>query len=323
MNMAKKLQVFVSSTFADLRDERQAVVEAILKAGHIPAGMELFAAGDKSQLEIIKRWIQESDVFMLILGGRYGTIEPESKKSYIHVEYEYAASLENKPHFAAIMDEKYLDEKIKTYGKSVIEDTNPLLLRAFKEQVKSKICRFFKSAEELRSIVFESLLDIERNRQLVGWVRANELSGPAPLIEENKQLRASNSQLQNELIEVKEQLPSEETYNGYDFPEVIKRLEHSQVQISKEYKETLNITITMVSRLNLFWEFRKELSFGEPATSPLGTWLSKNVLPELALYGLVNRREGNAQITGLGHSLIRQMERNGKDRGMFHLRVGI
>jgi Domain of unknown function (DUF4062) len=45
----KKLQVFVSSTYNDLLAERQAVVEAILMAGHIPAGMELFAAGDRSQ----------------------------------------------------------------------------------------------------------------------------------------------------------------------------------------------------------------------------------------------------------------------------------
>ena len=59
----KKLQVFVSSTYQDLKAERQAAVEAILSAGHIPAGMELFAAGDKSQMEYIKQWINESDVF--------------------------------------------------------------------------------------------------------------------------------------------------------------------------------------------------------------------------------------------------------------------
>jgi len=46
----KRLQVFVSSTFSDLREERQAAVEAILSAGHIPAGMEL------SQQETNPRW---------------------------------------------------------------------------------------------------------------------------------------------------------------------------------------------------------------------------------------------------------------------------
>ncbi len=74
----KRLQVFVSSTFSDLRHERQAAVEAILTAGHIPAGMELFAAGDESQMEVIKQWIDESDVYLLILAGRYGSIEQKS-----------------------------------------------------------------------------------------------------------------------------------------------------------------------------------------------------------------------------------------------------
>ncbi len=72
--MDKKLQVFVSSTYTDLIEERQAAVEAILDAGHIPAGMELFKAG-KSQMETIYKWIDESDVYILILGGRYGTVE--------------------------------------------------------------------------------------------------------------------------------------------------------------------------------------------------------------------------------------------------------
>jgi hypothetical protein len=90
MAQKKKLQVFVSSTFSDLQEERQAAVEAILTAGHIPAGMELFAAGDESQMNVIKRWIDESDAYMLILGGRYGSIEPMTQKSYIQLEYEYA-----------------------------------------------------------------------------------------------------------------------------------------------------------------------------------------------------------------------------------------
>ena len=84
----KKLQVFISSTYTDLIDERQAAVEAVLDAGHIPAGMELFKAGNDTQLSTIKRWIDESDVYLLILGGRYGSIEEDSGKSYTHLEYE-------------------------------------------------------------------------------------------------------------------------------------------------------------------------------------------------------------------------------------------
>src|ERR1051325_9754475 len=104
MAQKKKLQVFVSSTYTDLREERQAAVEAILTAGHIPAGMELFAAGDESQMNVIKRWIDESDGYLLFLGGRYGILEPNSRKSYIHLEYDYAVE-RGKPLFAVVIEE--------------------------------------------------------------------------------------------------------------------------------------------------------------------------------------------------------------------------
>ena len=68
----RRLQIFVSSTYNDLKVERQAAIEAILSAGHIPAGMELFTSGDESQMKVIEQWIDESDIYLLILGGRYG-----------------------------------------------------------------------------------------------------------------------------------------------------------------------------------------------------------------------------------------------------------
>ena len=88
--MPRKYQVFVSSTYVDMQSERQAAVEAILAAGCIPAGMELFCAGDESQWEVIQRWIDDSDIFLLLLGGRYGSIEPATGKSYTHREYDHA-----------------------------------------------------------------------------------------------------------------------------------------------------------------------------------------------------------------------------------------
>ena len=86
----KKFQVFISSTYRDLIEERQAAVEAVLQAGHFPVGMELFTADNQPQWNIIKKWIDESDVFLLIMGGRYGSLNEVAKKSYVHMEYEYA-----------------------------------------------------------------------------------------------------------------------------------------------------------------------------------------------------------------------------------------
>ena len=50
-------------------------------------------------MKTIRKWIDESDVYMLILGGRYGSIDEESDLSYTELEYKYALS-KNMPVFA-------------------------------------------------------------------------------------------------------------------------------------------------------------------------------------------------------------------------------
>ena len=171
--MKKKLQLFISSTYEDMKIERQAAVAAILAAGHIPAGMELFTAGDKSQIETIRNCIYESDVFMLILGGRYGSIEPESQKSYIHLEYELAESLK-KPLFAIIMDENALEEKVRREGIAIVERAQFGKYENFRDKVKSKMVRFFRDEKDIRLAILEKLNEISNLPNLSGWIRAEE-----------------------------------------------------------------------------------------------------------------------------------------------------
>lgn len=112
--MRRKLQVFVSSTYTDLIEERQSAVQAILDAGHIPAGMELFQPGNETQLATIYNWIDESDAYMLILGGRYGSLEPKSQKSYTQLEYEYALEKGvSFPTFAVVLSDAFITNKLK------------------------------------------------------------------------------------------------------------------------------------------------------------------------------------------------------------------
>jgi len=53
--MDKRYQVFVSSTYADLQEERQEVMQALLELDCIPAGMELFPAANEDQWTLIRR----------------------------------------------------------------------------------------------------------------------------------------------------------------------------------------------------------------------------------------------------------------------------
>ena len=77
-----KYQVFVSSTYLDLIGERKKITQAILEANCIPAGMELFPASNKSQWDFIKNVIDDSDFYLVILAGKYGSegIDEAGKK---------------------------------------------------------------------------------------------------------------------------------------------------------------------------------------------------------------------------------------------------
>ena len=87
--MDKRYQVFVSSTYADLKEERQHVIQALMEMDCIPSGMEVFPAADEEQWEFIKRVIDDCDYYLLIIGGRYGSTTAEGI-SYTEKEYDYA-----------------------------------------------------------------------------------------------------------------------------------------------------------------------------------------------------------------------------------------
>ncbi len=198
MRMRKRYQVFISSTFEDLREERQAAVEAILKAGHIPAGMELFTAGDQSQMDVIRRWIDESDIFMLILGGRYGSIEPKSRKSYTELEYDHALSI-SKTLFAVVLTDVGREEKVRKFGTSVIESNNESLYRDFRCRVTSNLCAFYAQTIEVKLAILETLPQIANTRQLSGWVSSSDIQSPVDIANELVRVSNENSKLRIEL----------------------------------------------------------------------------------------------------------------------------
>ena len=92
--MDKRYQVFVSSTYADLQEERQEVMQALLELDCIPAGMELFPAANEDQWTLIKKVIDDCDYYMVNLAGRYGSIGPDDL-SYTEMEYRYALEPES------------------------------------------------------------------------------------------------------------------------------------------------------------------------------------------------------------------------------------
>ena len=194
----RRLQVFVSSTFTDLVTERQAAVEAILKAGHIPAGMELFTAGSLSQLEVIKQWIKESDVYLLILGARYGSIEPSSGLSYTEIEFDYARDC-GLPYFSVVQSDEGRKVKVKEVGESILERANVSKYDAFRHKVSSQMCAFFENTKDIKLAVLETLPQIALDPDLVGWIPASDATPSKGLIDELTQSLEENRRLKEEI----------------------------------------------------------------------------------------------------------------------------
>lgn len=247
--MKKKLQIFVSSTYTDLKEERQAAVEAILKSGNIPAGMELFTAGDKSQLETITRWIDDSDIYMLILGGRYGSIEPTTGNSYTEVEYDYAKS-NNKPLFAVVISDNYLNEKVKKDGLSVSETDNQPKYKAFKEKVLSNISEFYNSPKDIKLTVHETLADFKDRYEFKGWVPGDIENKLEELSEENESLRKEIQELRkNSATKAcsRQQSDNEkDQYHDQEFEQIYSEFESKVLEYKldgKKYQSNLNFFV--------------------------------------------------------------------------------
>jgi Domain of unknown function (DUF4062) len=270
MPQKKKLQVFVSSTYEDLKEERQAAVEAILTAGHIPAGMELFAAGDESQMNAIRRWIDESDVFLLILGGRYGSLEPKSQKSYIHLEYEYAIE-KGKPVFAIVIEENHLEEKVKKDGTKAIERENPQKLKEFQSQVLTRLVRFWSEPSDIKLAILETMSEFNRRDDLMGWIPGDEGIKAGTLTEEIARLARENASLREQIVKLRS-TSAQVTYSGLTYEEMSNLLlqEPINLPLMKALHASLPAyLLTSPTLLSLFWFLKETLAVGISETHGL------------------------------------------------------
>jgi len=161
-----RYQIFVSSTFRDLQEERQAVLNAILKLNQFPAGMEIFPATNDPAWELIKKVINDSDYYILIIGGKYGSMD-ETGISYTEKEYDFAES-QNIPVLAFIHSEP---ESIAV-GKSEMNSELREKLNSFKEKVSKHHCNFWRTLEELKENVLTSLSQSIVMNPQTGWVKA-------------------------------------------------------------------------------------------------------------------------------------------------------
>lgn len=158
--------------------------------------MELFPAADEEQFQFIKRVIDDCDYYLLIIGGRYGSIAQDGT-SYTEQEYDYAVSRGLK--VIALVHE---DPDSIPLGKSEKDSVLRERLQRFREKVSAnRLVKPWKAVHELPGLVLLSLQRTIRSYPAVGWVRATRPANEEVLGEINE-LRKENAQLQARLTEL-------------------------------------------------------------------------------------------------------------------------
>ena len=151
MNNTRKFSIFISSTYDDLKNERQALVGVALENNFIPVGMEQFHAAPASQWDVITKMIDECDFYLLVIGGRYGTIDKETGISYTEKEYNYA-KMKGLPVLVLIKQPSAIIESEQDTGHNKYEKMKKL--EEFRKRVKNdnNTVDFFTSLDNLKYV---------------------------------------------------------------------------------------------------------------------------------------------------------------------------
>lgn len=245
--MDKRYQVFISSTYSDLKDERSLVMKSIMDLDCIPAGMELFPAIDEEQFEFIKKIIDDCDYYILIIGGRYGSMT-ESGISYTEMEFDYAMSKE-------IPVIAFLHDNINNIpaGKVDMDSVAREKLEQFREKVKKgRLVKFWNTPENLTSQVIISLTQTIKSYPGIGWVRANIQTNTESLQELND-LRKEVERLREYKLKAEDSNKFISDIADWDEPFAL-HLEYDSfvvseiVSIEKTWEEWFKLIVTEIKR---------------------------------------------------------------------------
>lgn len=149
-----QVPVFVSSTYEDMIPYRDAAQQVLTRLEQTVKGMEYFGSNPNEPLKVCLDAVKASDIYIAIIGMRYGSVEEETGKSYTQLEYETA--IKNKiPTLIYIIGNdcpvlpKYVD---------IGEKADKLV--AFKDTLKKKhTVSFFKSPEDFSSKLTQDIVE--------------------------------------------------------------------------------------------------------------------------------------------------------------------
>lgn len=201
--------------------------------------MELFPATDVKQLDYIKRVIDECDYYILIMGGRYGSIDAEGV-SYTEREYDYAVET-GKVVLAFVHD----DPDLIPVGKSDVMPEVVTALNAFRDKVMTgRLVRNWTNRQNLEPIVLKSLIHAFYDMPRTGWVRGDAIASDILIGESNKLLQ-ENADLRAKIADLLAKRPPQiSDIAGLEDDFVIRYESRHQKQYGQSYFLDRTIKVT-------------------------------------------------------------------------------
>jgi Domain of unknown function (DUF4062) len=195
----RKYQIFISSTFRDLQEERRVLMEAILRMNHIPVGMELFNAANETQWQYIKRRIKECDYYVVVVAERYGSVS-EQGLGFTEMEYDFAVSQEI-PVVGFLLSERGRTQ----WPASLVELINRDKLEAFRAKCATRLISFWDNSADLAAKCILTLNELFDQNERPGWVSGNSVPSPQ-VLNEFARLTAENTGLHRQLATLEAKL---------------------------------------------------------------------------------------------------------------------
>lgn len=138
----------------------------------IPAGMELFPAANEDQMTLIRGVIDQCDYYLVVIGGRYGSMSSEGI-SYTEQEYDYAVA-----RGIPVMGFVPSSPEDIPQGKTDKNDGAARKLASFQRKVQGRVTKDYRNAEDLGGKVARGLSQLRKSHPRPGWVRGDQALTP-------------------------------------------------------------------------------------------------------------------------------------------------
>lgn len=172
----KRYQVFISATYSDLREERAVVMQTLPGLGCLPTTLEQHNQS-LGTMVAIRRQIDESDYYLLLLGSRYGSLMP-SGVSYTHMEYVYA-STKQKP--MIILMHESPDTRAPEFQEKTMEGRLKFSdFRKLLQRERDSIL-YWRDPRDLEMLLQQFTPELVRRHPAPGWVRVGKHSSDKTL----------------------------------------------------------------------------------------------------------------------------------------------